>query len=80
MASGRLYGYGYENGRAIASAGAAALRKIPARQIAELVGKALRAHREGALGWEPRQPDYGVGFFDGFYDRAEELRGIPQPT
>ncbi len=70
----KLYGYGYEAGRDAAGESATALRKLPAQQIPGFAGKALRSHRLVTLGWEAKQPDFGVGFWDGFYDRAEDLR------
>lgn len=74
--AGRLWGQGYESGRAEANKAARILRSLPPRQIPGFIGKALRTHQKETPGWETKQPDYAAGFFDGFYDRAGELRDI----
>jgi methionine salvage enolase-phosphatase E1 len=74
--AGRLWAQGYEAGRAEANREADTLRKIQTRQVSGIAGKLLREHKAHALGWESKQEQYAVGFFDGFIDRASELRAI----
>lgn len=74
---GWLESLGYETGRQEANKVRKALRDMPPRQIPAFVGKALTTYRKATPSFESKQPSWAVGFWDGYLDRAEEIRKDP---
>ena len=79
--AGRIWGLGYEAGRHEANRAAEKLRALRPRRIPAFAGSALKRRRTDANGTDlAKHPEWAVGFWDGFLDRAEELHRLPKPA
>lgn len=70
-----FYKLGWEIGRLAADrAQSKVLAAADNVDVARLAGKALENHREKVTDFHVQRPAFGLGFWDAFMSRAEELR------